>query len=139
MSDKPDIPELLDVNSRFLHAYDLRDSDDKWKEFTVTVKRVHPAGSVCQQDSSGKNGKPIPHQVLEFANAQKMFVLTSVINKRRLLIAHGKDLTGKAVTLYPVSGNWFNTPGTLGIRVRRVGTLRTREEAKDVGVDLTVK
>jgi len=139
MSDKPDIPELLELNSRFLHAYDLRTEAGTWREWKLTVKRVHPAGSICQQDSDGKNGKPIPHQVLEFEKAKKMLVLTSVINKRRLIIAHGKDLAGKVVTLYPVSGTWFNVPGTLGIRVRPVGPLHAKENAKDVGDDLTSK
>jgi len=140
MSDTPDIPELLELNDRFLHATDLQKVVDggvtKWAEFSLTIERVHPAGSLFQEDANGKKGQAIPHQALQFKQTEKMLILTSKINKRRLKALFGNTVTGNNVTLYPVFGTWFGIPGTLGIRVRP-GRLKLKEDRKDVGADLT--
>lgn len=126
-------PPNKDLGPEYLYAEDLL-IDGEWKEFTLTVKAVHPPGTVKK-----KEGGTIDKPVVEFEKTAKRLVLCKT-NQRLAHMVMGtakvSEWVGKKMTLYAGRGKAFGYM-TPWIRIRTTAGMTPYGVRKHLGDDLT--
>ena len=88
-----------------------------YQKFTLTITSV--AG--LDHGRSYEDEKPIEGFILAFAETPKEFVIKpNAVNHRLIQAQLGESheqWIGQPLTVFPVVGDWFKQPNTLGIRV----------------------